>query len=158
MSPREMRDGTVDNSERDELLNCLNEWSKNTGKIRCSTLSAGSFQSHNIASKTEDENLEQRRTDARSIFLRNIPVNIPISVLEDHFRLYGTIYRVTVFTNRKNSNLGYAYIEFGEEHSADASLELNNSDLCGHKIEVTKKRTNLPGMRRKSNKIINRPV
>ncbi|CAR24321.1 Sgn1p [Lachancea thermotolerans CBS 6340] len=137
------------NREQDELLTYLNEWNMNTRKIQASTPHKVKSQSCKVVSKSENEISEQRKTDARSIFLRNIPVDISINLLEDHFKLYGTINRVTIFTNRKTFNLGYAYIEFEEDCSADQALDLNNSELCGHKIEVTKKRTNLPGIRRK---------
>jgi polyadenylate-binding protein 2 len=44
------------------------------------------------------------------------------------------------------SSKGFAYIEFTEKESVDASLALDGSILCGRQIKVMPKRTNRPGV------------
>ncbi|NXY82533.1 PABP2 protein, partial [Alcedo cyanopectus] len=67
--------------------------------------------------------------------------------LESHFNSCGQINRVTILCDKFSGHpKGYAYIEFEEQSSVKAAVELDKSIFRGRVIKVLPKRTNMPGI------------
>lgn len=100
----------------------------------------------------EDRYAAQVESDSRSIFVGNITSEITPEILDEHFKNCGTIKRITLLYDRNTgAPKGYAYVEFDDTDAQIKALEYNGSELKGANITVYKKRTNLPGYRRRFN-------
>lgn len=60
----------------------------------------------------------------------------------------GTVQRVTIPGDKAQHPKGYAYVEFLEAEAVDNALKLENSELGGRQIKVSRKRTNDAGFSR----------
>jgi polyadenylate-binding protein 2 len=77
--------------------------------------------------------------------------------VQQHFQSCGTVNRVTIRTDKFGQPKGYAYVEFVEVEAVQEALLLNESELHGRQLkvitarssclQVTAKRTNVPGMK-----------
>lgn len=104
-------------TDQDEVMDCLGKWSKKPVKIRHSPALKSSNRSSHQESAAKGENIDQSETDSRSIFLRDIPSDISLPSLEDHFRDMGSICRITMISKQRKSGTGYAYVEFATKAS-----------------------------------------
>ncbi|NXW72300.1 EPA2A protein, partial [Hirundo rustica] len=115
---------------------------------------------------------EKMEVDQRSIYVGNVDYGGTAEELESHFNSCGQINRVTILCDKfsghpKGSVLragragglqgvpgalltpfphSYAYIEFEEQSSVKAAVELDESVFRGRVIKVLPKRTNMPGI------------
>ncbi|XP_040185537.1 embryonic polyadenylate-binding protein 2-B-like isoform X1 [Rana temporaria] len=90
---------------------------------------------------------EKREADKRSVYVGNVDYGGTAQDLESHFGKCGSINRITILCDKFSGHpKGYAYIEFTEEHSAEAATELDESVFRGRTIKVLPKRTNVPGI------------
>ncbi|NWV61688.1 EPAB2 protein, partial [Malurus elegans] len=115
---------------------------------------------------------EKVEADQRSIYVGNVDYGGTAEELESHFNSCGLINRVTILCDKfsghpKGSVLcagrgwglwssrvslltlfphRYAYIEFEEQSSVKAAVELDESVFRGRVIKVLPKRTNMPGI------------
>ncbi|NXD30643.1 PABP2 protein, partial [Spelaeornis formosus] len=115
---------------------------------------------------------EKVEADQRSIYVGNVDYGGTAEELESHFNSCGQINRVTILCDKfsghpKGSVLlqggleglqgvpgalltlflhSYAYIEFEEQSSVKAAVELDESVFRGRVIKVLPKRTNMPGI------------
>ncbi|NXB69311.1 PABP2 protein, partial [Donacobius atricapilla] len=115
---------------------------------------------------------EKMEVDQRSIYVGNVDYGGTAEELESHFNSCGQINRVTILCDKfsghpKGSVLcagraggpqgvpgalltpfprSYAYIEFEEQSSVKAAVELDESMFRGRVIKVLPKRTNMPGI------------
>ncbi|XP_038004546.1 embryonic polyadenylate-binding protein 2 isoform X3 [Motacilla alba alba] len=115
---------------------------------------------------------EKMEADQRSIYVGNVDYGGTAEELESHFNSCGQINRVTILCDKfsghpKGSVLcagcprgsagcprgsahtfphSYAYIEFEEQSSVKAAVELDESIFRGRVIKVLPKRTNMPGI------------
>ncbi|NXE95093.1 PABP2 protein, partial [Menura novaehollandiae] len=85
--------------------------------------------------------------DQRSIYVGNVDYGGTAQELESHFNSCGHINRVTILCDKFSGHpKGYAYIEFEEQSSVKAAVELDESVFRGRVIKVLPKRTNMPGI------------
>ncbi|NXM91901.1 EPAB2 protein, partial [Oenanthe oenanthe] len=85
--------------------------------------------------------------DQRSIYVGNVDYGGTAEELESHFNSCGQINRVTILCDKFSGHpKGYAYIEFEEQSSVKAAVELDESVFRGRVIKVLPKRTNMPGI------------
>ncbi|NXH88766.1 PABP2 protein, partial [Edolisoma coerulescens] len=85
--------------------------------------------------------------DQRSIYVGNVDYGGTAEELESHFNSCGHINRVTILCDKFSGHpKGYAYIEFEEQSSVKAAVELDESVFRGRVIKVLPKRTNMPGI------------
>ncbi|TVY20358.1 Polyadenylate-binding protein 2 [Lachnellula arida] len=104
--------------------------------------------------------------DSRSIFVGNVDYEVSPEEIQAHFQSCGAINRVTILLDKFTGQpKGYAYVEFTEPSLVAHALLLNESVLHGRnlkvdmlnpifygswliimRLQVTPKRTNLPGM------------
>lgn len=99
----------------------------------------------------EEKYIFQVEADARSVFVGNITPEVTPEVIEGHFSECGEIKRITLLHDKHTGvPKGYAYVQFESPEVQEKALELNGSELKGNKINVYKKRTNLPGYHRYS--------
>ncbi|XP_018412840.1 PREDICTED: embryonic polyadenylate-binding protein 2 [Nanorana parkeri] len=90
---------------------------------------------------------EKREADKRSVYVGNVDYGGTAQDLESHFSSCGSINRITILCDRYSGHpKGYAYIEFAEQQSAEAAVELDESVFRGRTIKVLPKRTNVPGI------------
>ncbi|NWI77510.1 EPA2A protein, partial [Dryoscopus gambensis] len=87
---------------------------------------------------------EKVEADQRSIY---VDYGGTAEELESHFNSCGHINRVTILCDKFSGHpKGYAYIEFEEQSSVKAAVELDESVFRGRVIKVLPKRTNMPGI------------
>ncbi|XP_060855324.1 uncharacterized protein LOC132933003 [Metopolophium dirhodum] len=97
---------------------------------------------------------EETETDSRSIYVGNVDYAGSAEELENHFRDFGPIYKVTMVYNKFNGRpKGFAFIEFADMYSVAIAVTMNISVFRGRHIKVYPKRTNKPGI-----SITDRPV
>ncbi|NWT14519.1 PABP2 protein, partial [Vireo altiloquus] len=90
---------------------------------------------------------EKVEADQRSIYVGNVDYGGTAEELESHFNSCGHINRVTILCDKFSGHpKGYAYIEFEEQSSVKAAVELDESVFRGRVIKVLPKRTNMPGI------------
>ncbi|KRZ97059.1 hypothetical protein D917_04908 [Trichinella nativa] len=93
---------------------------------------------------TTEEKIE---VDSRSVFVGNVDYGATAEQLEAHFHGCGAINRVTILCDRYSGRpKGFAYVEFADKESAQASLAMTDTLFRGRQIKVLEKRTNRPGM------------
>ncbi|NWI46339.1 PABP2 protein, partial [Picathartes gymnocephalus] len=143
--------------------------SSEAGMARCASVCDKSFLSTALFPLTTKEKME---ADQRSIYVGNVDYGGTAEELESHFNSCGQINRVTILCDKfsghpKGSVLcagragglwgvpgalltpfphSYAYIEFEEQSSVKAAVELDESVFRGRVIKVLPKRTNMPGI------------
>jgi len=90
---------------------------------------------------------EKMEVDARSVYVGNVDYGATAEELEAHFHGSGSINRVTILCNKFDGHpKGYAYVEFADKESVNASLAFDESLFRGRLIKVMPKRTNRPGL------------
>ena len=99
------------------------------------------------ASRIEEE---KRENDARSVFIRGLDWNTTSEELTEFLTECGAVERVTMlqdkFTHRPK---GHAFVCFTDAEGASNAIATKNlAILRGRTLTITKKRTNVPGMKR----------
>ncbi|NWS32848.1 EPAB2 protein, partial [Polioptila caerulea] len=111
---------------------------------RCPCVRDKSLLSTAVFPLTSQEKME---ADQRSIYVGNVDYGGTAEELESHFNSCGQINRVTILCDKFSGHpKGYAYIEFEEQSSVKAAVELDESVFRGRVIKVLPKRTNMPGI------------
>ncbi|NWT94338.1 PABP2 protein, partial [Urocynchramus pylzowi] len=111
---------------------------------RCPSVHDKSLLSTALFPLTTKEKME---ADQRSIYVGNVDYGGTAEELESHFNSCGQINRVTILCDKFSGHpKGYAYIEFEEQSSVKAAVELDESVFRGRVIKVLPKRTNMPGI------------
>ncbi|NXQ28756.1 PABP2 protein, partial [Alaudala cheleensis] len=114
------------------------------GMDRCPCAHDKSLLSTGLFPMTTKEKME---VDQRSIYVGNVDYGGTAEELEAHFSSCGHINRVTILCDKFSGHpKGYAYIEFEEQSSVKAAVELDESVFRGRVIKVLPKRTNMPGI------------
>ncbi|NXO94694.1 RBM34 protein, partial [Certhia brachydactyla] len=73
----------------------------------------------------------------RSVFLGNLPYDIPDDAVREHFQVCGDVVRVRVVRDsRTGLGKGFGYVLFENTDAVHLALKLNNSVLMGRKIRV----------------------
>ncbi|NXI28259.1 PABP2 protein, partial [Sterrhoptilus dennistouni] len=118
--------------------------SSEAGMGRCPSVPDKSLLSTALFPLTTKEKME---VDQRSIYVGNVDYGGTAEELESHFNSCGQINRVTILCDKFSGHpKGYAYIEFEEQSSVKAAVELDESVFRGRVIKVLPKRTNMPGI------------
>jgi len=90
---------------------------------------------------------EKVDADNRSIYVGQVDYGATAEELEQHFHGCGAVNRVTILCDKFTGHpKGFAYIEFAEKESVDASMALEGSMFRSRQIKVMPKRTNKPGV------------
>lgn len=101
--------------------------------------------------KPETTAVESEEIDKRSIFVGNVDYSASTEELREIFKECGGIERVTISTDKYTMQpRGYAYIEFSDPTSVFKAQSLNDKAFKGRKLKVLPKRTNIPGMKKRS--------
>lgn len=58
--------------------------------------------------------------------------------VQQHFQTCGTVHRVTILTDKFGQPKGFAYVEFVEVEAVQEALQLNESELHGRQLKVTR--------------------
>ena len=99
----------------------------------------------------KENTAESEEIDKRSIFVGNVDYSASTEELREVFKECGAIERVTIPTDKFSMQpKGYAYIEFSDQNSVFKAQSLNEKSFKGRKLKVLPKRTNIPGMKKKS--------
>ncbi|XP_025031523.1 polyadenylate-binding protein 2 [Python bivittatus] len=92
-------------------------------------------------------NEKKVEADQRSIYVGNVDYGGTAEELESYFNGCGQINRVTILCDKFSGHpKGYAYIEFADQSSLKAAMELDEGTFRGRIIKVLPKRTNFPGI------------
>ncbi|GBG28800.1 RNA-binding protein SGN1 [Hondaea fermentalgiana] len=82
---------------------------------------------------------------ALNIFVGNLHDDVGPQDLNDFFKDCGTVNRITILCDKHTGqSKGFAYMEFEEPEAIDLALELNETELMGKAIKVSRKRKNVP--------------
>jgi polyadenylate-binding protein 2 len=101
--------------------------------------------------KQEATPAESEEIDKRSIFIGNVDYSASTEELREIFKECGNIERVTIPIDKFSMQpKGYAYIEFSEATSVFKAQSLNDKAFKSRKLKVLPKRTNVPGMKKRS--------
>lgn len=99
----------------------------------------------------EQDPVESEEKDKRSIFVGNVDYSASTEELREIFKECGGIERVTIPIDKHSMQpKGYAYIEFSDPTSVFKAQSLNDKTFKGRKLKVLPKRTNIPGMKKRS--------
>ncbi|NWI56008.1 RBM34 protein, partial [Calyptomena viridis] len=73
----------------------------------------------------------------RSVFLGNLPYDIPNDAVREHFHVCGDVVGVRIVRDRKTGlGKGFGYVLFENTDAVHLALKLNNSVLMGRQIRV----------------------
>ena len=101
--------------------------------------------------KPEITPAESEEIDKRSVFVGNVDYSASTEELREMFKECGNIERVTIPIDKFSMQpKGYAYIEFSDPNSVFKAQSLNEKAFKGRKLKVLSKRTNIPGMKKRS--------
>ena len=95
---------------------------------------------------------EKKENDARSVFIRGLDWNTTGDELSDFLQDCGAVERVTLLhDSHANRPKGHAYVCFADAQGADNAIATKNlGTLRGRTLTITKKRTNVPGMKQRA--------
>lgn len=88
--------------------------------------------------------------DSRSVFVGKVKYCCTIDELEQHFQSCGRVKKVTIGTDQNGKSRDFAFVEFLEPEAVQKALLLKESILHGRQLQVSAKRTNIPGIRQSS--------
>lgn len=109
------------------------------GMESMASMNGGSAQFPTLEEKVDADN--------RSIYVGQVDYGATAEELEQHFHGCGAVNRVTILCDKFTGHpKGFAYIEFAEKESVDASMALEGSMFRSRQIKVMPKRTNKPGV------------
>lgn len=103
-----------------------------------------------IVTKEIEEEVKKEETiivakDENSIYIGNLTAECTPEDLQNFFSNCGVINRITIMCNKFTGKpKGFAYMEFDEEESVEMAVGLNETELNGQPLVVTKKRKNVP--------------
>jgi len=106
-----------------------------------------SLDMKNVEEKlTDDKKLDiEEEIDSRSIFLKNVDFSATPEDIEEHFKSYGSVNRITIICDKFTGiPKGYAYVEFASVEEKEKSKQLNDSLFKGRQIKIEDKRKNIP--------------
>lgn len=96
---------------------------------------------------------EVDEVDARSVYVGNVDFTSSTEELREFFKECGAIDRVTIPLDRyTHQPKGFAYLEFGDLSCVAKAQALNDSVFKGRKLKIIPKRTNIPGLTRRSHR------
>jgi len=79
-----------------------------------------------------------RRSGAGNIFVNHLEKSIDTKQLHDTFSMFGDILSCKIATNSKRESLGYGFVHFYSEKSAqDAISRVDGKVISGHKVSVS---------------------
>lgn len=91
--------------------------------------------------------------DARSVYVGNVDFTSSTEELREFFKECGAIERVTIPLDKySHQPKGFAYIEFADASNVAKAQALNDSVFKGRKLKIIPKRTNIPGLTRRSHR------
>eukprot|EP00636_Phaeomonas_parva_P012397 CAMPEP_0118878374 /NCGR_PEP_ID=MMETSP1163-20130328/18294_1 /TAXON_ID=124430 /ORGANISM="Phaeomonas parva, Strain CCMP2877" /LENGTH=185 /DNA_ID=CAMNT_0006814187 /DNA_START=340 /DNA_END=893 /DNA_ORIENTATION=+ len=96
---------------------------------------------------TEDK-ADDAQYDELSVYVGQVDYNASAEELQAHFSSCGQVVRVTILGNRNGQPKGSAYVQFETKEGASQALLLHDSTFKGRKIQVMKKRINVPSAHR----------
>ena len=83
--------------------------------------------------------------DDHSVYIGNLHHDITPEDLQSFFRSCGVINRITIICNKHTGKpKGFAYMEFEDKESVEMALGLNETELNGRPLIVSRKRKNVP--------------
>mmetsp|Transcript_6621 Transcript_6621/g.11649 ORF Transcript_6621/g.11649 Transcript_6621/m.11649 type:complete len:156 (+) Transcript_6621:2271-2738(+) len=114
---------------------------------------------HDLSNRSEEiKTLEVKisevdEVDARSLYVGNVDFTSSTEELREFFKECGVIERVTIPLDRyTHQPKGFAYLEFADLSSVAKAQALNDSVFKGRKLKIIPKRTNIPGLTRRSHR------
>merc|ERR1719300_1710658 len=126
-------------AEAEKLKVLQSEVEMQMGESMGETVPAGQPQFPTLEEKVDADN--------RSIYVGQVDYSATAEELEQHFHGCGAVNRVTILCDKFSGQpKGFAYIEFAEKESVDASMALEGSMFRDRQIKVMPKRTNKPGV------------
>merc|ERR1711962_433547 len=126
-------------AEAEKLKVLQSEVEMQMGESMGETVPAGQPQFPTLEEKVDADN--------RSIYVGQVDYSATAEELEQHFHGCGAVNRVTIICDKFTGQpKGFAYIEFAEKESVDASMALEGSMFRDRQIKVMPKRTNKPGI------------
>ncbi|CAM6093911.1 unnamed protein product [Calypogeia fissa] len=88
----------------------------------------------------EEGPVTDNEVDGRSVFVKNLPMSIPSSHLEEEFGKFGTVKPGGVNVKSLKQGVCYAFVEFEETASAQIAIESSPISVGGRQVYIEEKR------------------
>jgi polyadenylate-binding protein 2 len=96
---------------------------------------------------------EVDEVDHKSVYVGNVDFTSSTEEIREFFKECGVIERVTIPLDRYTQQpKGFAYLEFTDVSGVAKAQALNDSVFKGRKLKIIPKRTNIPGLSRRSHR------
>ncbi|KAJ3276758.1 Nucleolar protein 12 [Terramyces sp. JEL0728] len=125
--------------DKRESLNAYIVFKENKGAKNALSLNGTIFMDHHIRVDIAEKKQEKQRDSKRSVFVGNLPFDIADEQVWKFFEDIGEIENVRIIRDRKtNVGKGFGYVQFKEKASVVLALKLNDNELEGRKMRVTR--------------------
>lgn len=88
----------------------------------------------------EESNAAELEGDGRSVYIKNLPLNITATELEDEFKKFGLIKPGGVNLRNQRAGVCFAFIEYDEPNSAQSAIEASPILIGGRQVYVEEKK------------------
>ncbi|KAL3689656.1 hypothetical protein R1sor_015965 [Riccia sorocarpa] len=106
---------------------------------------APGYQSSSAVAHSSQEGLDdslqmETEVDGRSVYVKNLPMNVATSQLEEEFSKFGPIKPNGVFVRSQKQGVCYGFVEFEDAASATNAIESSPITIGGRQIVVEEKK------------------
>ncbi|KAI5060460.1 hypothetical protein GOP47_0024880 [Adiantum capillus-veneris] len=93
------------------------------------------------SAEAQDEgNAAELEGDGKSVYVKNLPLNITATVLEDEFKKFGSIKPGGLNLRNQRAGVCFAFIEYEEPSSAQSAIEASPILIGGRQVYVEEKK------------------
>ncbi|KAJ3325138.1 Nucleolar protein 12 [Boothiomyces sp. JEL0866] len=134
--------------DKRESLNAYIVFKESGPAKKALSLNGCVFMDHHIRVDIAEKKQEKQRDSKRCVFIGNLPFDIADEQVWKFFEDIGEIDRKT------NVGKGFGYVQFKERASVVLALKLNDNDLEGRKVRVTRAVESLADKSAKATKVV----
>ncbi|KAJ3262284.1 Nucleolar protein 12 [Boothiomyces macroporosus] len=141
--------------EKRESLNAYIVFKESEAAKKALSLNGTVFMDHHIRVDIAEKKQEKQRDSKRCVFIGNLPFDIADEQVWGFFEGVGEIENVRLIRDRKtNVGKGFGYVQFKERASVVLALKLNDNELEGRKLRVTRAVESLADKSEKATKVV----
>ncbi|KAJ3315952.1 Nucleolar protein 12 [Boothiomyces sp. JEL0838] len=141
--------------EKRESLNAYIVFKESEAAKKALSLNGAVFMDHHIRVDIAEKKQEKQRDSKRCVFIGNLPFDIADEQVWGFFEGVGEIENVRLIRDRKtNVGKGFGYVQFKERASVVLALKLNDNELEGRKLRVTRAVESLADKSEKATKVV----
>lgn len=92
------------------------------------------------ADNADDENNQEHEGDSHSVYLKNLPINVPFELVEENFKTFGPIKRGGIQI-RNNKGFCFGFVEFEVADAVRSAIEASPIVIGGREVVVEEKKS-----------------